>query len=375
MKVVIAIDSLKGSLTSMEAGNAIREGILRVKKDVEICVEPLADGGEGTAEALVEGYNGTYISANVTGPLGKKVVATYGYLESTNTAVIEMAQAAGITLVSENERNPMISTTFGVGELIKDGISRGCRNFIIGIGGSATNDGGLGMLKSLGFDFLDKNGVSIRCGAQDLAKVTRIDDKNVIDELHECTFKVACDVKNPLCSKDGATYVYGAQKGILPENMQTIDESMLNYARVTSDYVGVDYTNFPGAGAAGGIGFAFKSYLNADLIPGIELIMGAINLQEKVKGADVVITGEGRLDIQTSMGKAPIGVAKLAKKYGAKVIAFAGSVSNDAKKCNESGIDAYFPITRGAISLEEAMKFEIAYSNMADTVEQVFRLL
>ena len=319
MKVVIAIDSLKGSLSSMEAGMAIKDGILAAKPDAEVIVKPLADGGEGTTDALIEGMNGERIDLTVTGPMHTPVDAYYGYLKDTNTAVMEMASAAGITLVPDSEKNPLLATSYGVGEMINDAIQRGCRNFIIGIGGSVTNDGGIGMLKALGVRFLDENGEDAGEGGQALAKVARIDVSGMNPLLKECHIQVACDVNNPLCGENGSTYVYGPQKGVTEDMKKT--------------------------------------------------------LEEELSGADVVVTGEGRLDFQTAMGKAPVGVARLAKKYNAKVIAFAGSVTKEATACNKEGIDAFFPILRGVCTLAEAMDPVTARNNMTATVEQVFRLL
>ena len=359
MKVVIAIDSLKGSLSSMEAGTAIKDGILAAKPDAEVIVKPLADGGEGTTDALIEGMNGERIDLTVTGPMHTPVDAYYGYLKDTNTAVMEMASAAGITLVPDSEKNPLLATSYGVGEMINDAIQRGCRNFIIGIGGSVTNDGGIGMLKALGVRFLDENGEDAGEGGQALAKVARIDVSGI----------------NPLCGENGSTYVYGPQKGVTEDMKKTLDEAMAHFARVTSETLENDYMNTPGAGAAGGLGYAFLAYTGAALTPGIELILDAVGLEEELSGADVVVTGEGRLDFQTAMGKAPVGVARLAKKYNAKVIAFAGSVTKEATACNKEGIDAFFPILRSVCTLAEAMDPVAARNNMTATVEQVFRLL
>ncbi len=375
MKVVIAIDSLKGSLSSMEAGMAIKDGILAAKPDAEVIVKPLADGGEGTTDALIEGMNGERIDLTVTGPMHTPVDAYYGYLKDTNTAVMEMASAAGITLVPDSEKNPLLATSYGVGEMINDAIQRGCRNFIIGIGGSVTNDGGIGMLKALGVRFLDENGEDAGEGGQALAKVARIDVSGMNPLLKECHIQVACDVNNPLCGENGSTYVYGPQKGVTEDMKKTLDEAMAHFARVTSETLENDYMNTPGAGAAGGLGYAFLAYTGAALTPGIELILDAVGLEEELSGADVVVTGEGRLDFQTAMGKAPVGVAKLAKKYNAKVIAFAGSVTKEATACNKEGIDAFFPILRGVCTLAEAMDPVAARNNMTATVEQVFRLL
>ena len=375
MKVVIAIDSLKGSLSSMEAGMAIKDGILAAKPDAEVIVKPLADGGEGTTDALIEGMNGERIDLTVTGPMHIPVDAYYGYLKDTNTAVMEMASAAGITLVPDSEKNPLLATSYGVGEMINDAIQRGCRNFIIGIGGSVTNDGGIGMLKALGVRFLDENGEDAGEGGQALAKVARIDVSGMNPLLKECHIQVACDVNNPLCGENGSTYVYGPQKGVTEDMKKTLDEAMAHFARVTSETLENDYMNTPGAGAAGGLGYAFLAYTGAALTPGIELILDAVGLEEELSGADVVVTGEGRLDFQTAMGKAPVGVARLAKKYNAKVIAFAGSVTKEATACNKEGIDAFFPILRGVCTLAEAMDPVAARNNMTATVEQVFRLL
>lgn len=375
MKFVIAIDSLKGSLSSMEAGTAIKDGILAAKPDAEVIVKPLADGGEGTTDALIEGMNGERIDLTVTGPMHTPVDAYYGYLKDTNTAVMEMASAAGITLVPDSEKNPLLATSYGVGEMINDAIQRGCRNFIIGIGGSVTNDGGIGMLKALGVRFLDENGEDAGEGGQALAKVARIDVSGMNPLLKECHIQVACDVNNPLCGENGSTYVYGPQKGVTEDMKKTLDEAMAHFARVTSETLENDYMNTPGAGAAGGLGYAFLAYTGAALTPGIELILDAVGLEEELSGADVVVTGEGRLDFQTAMGKAPVGVARLAKKYNAKVIAFAGSVTKEATACNKEGIDAFFPILRSVCTLAEAMDPVAARNNMTATVEQVFRLL
>ena len=375
MKVVVAIDSLKGSLSSMEAGLAIKEGVLAAQPDAEVIVKPLADGGEGTTDALIEGMNGERIDLTVTGPMHTPVDAYYGYLRETNTAVMEMASAAGITLVPDKEKNPLLATSYGVGEMIIDAIQRGCRNFIIGIGGSITNDGGIGMLKALGVRFLDEKGEDAGEGGQALAKVACIDLSGLNPLLKECHIQVACDVNNPLCGESGSTYVYGPQKGVTEDMKKTLDEAMAHFARVTSESLENDYMNTPGAGAAGGLGFAFLAYVGATLTPGIELILDAVGLEEELSGADVVVTGEGRLDFQTAMGKAPVGVARLAKKYNAKVIAFAGSVTKEATACNKEGIDAFFPILRGVCTLAEAMDPVTARNNMTATVEQVFRLL
>lgn len=375
MKVVIAMDSFKGSLTSMEVGNAVKKGILSARPDTQVVVKPLADGGEGTTDALTEGLGGERISLTVHGPLGPLIRASYGWIAESKTAVMEMASASGITLLPDEKKDPMHASTYGVGEMIRDAIRRGCTDFIIGIGGSATNDGGIGMLKALGFTFSDSNGQDVGEGAQALAHVASIDVKHCLPELKTCRFRIACDVTNPLCGEQGATYVYGPQKGITENMCEELDQAMSHFAYVTVRTLGCDHRNTAGAGAAGGLGFAFLSYLNAQLTPGIDLVLNAIHLDEELKETDIVVTGEGRLDFQTAMGKAPIGVAKLAKKYHKKVLAFAGGVTPDARACNAAGIDAFFPIVRGVTTLEEAMDPVKAMENAADTAEQVFRLL
>lgn len=376
MKAVIAIDSLKGSLSSMEAGYAAAEGIRRVHgQDAEIIVRPLADGGEGTVEALVSGMNGIIQNVMVTGPLGTPVNCEYGIIESSHTAVIEMSGAAGITLVPDEKRNPLYTTTYGVGEVIKDAISKGCRRFIVGIGGSATNDGGIGMLQALGYGFLDKEGKQVPFGARGLEVLEEITDTYVLPELAECEFRVACDVTNILCGEEGCSAVFGPQKGATPSMIMQMDKWLEKYAALAEKKCTKINANQAGTGAAGGLGFAFLSFTNAVLESGIKIVLEETSLEKYMENADIVITGEGRLDGQTAMGKAPVGVARLAKKHNIPVTAFAGSVTKEAIACNQNGIDAFFPILRGVTTLEDAMKPENAKANMADTVEQVFRLL
>ena len=379
MKVVIAIDSLKGSLSSLEAGQAIQEGIQVVYPDAHVVVRPLADGGEGTVEALTIGMGGQLMQVNVTGPLGSPVPAEYGILEATparpKTAIIEMSAAAGITLVPDEKRNPMYTTTYGVGELIRDAIQHGCRHFIVGIGGSATNDGGIGMLQALGYDFLDKDGNPVSYGGIGLQSLSHISTENVLPELKECTFRIACDVTNPLCGPMGSSAIFGPQKGATPEMVKELDEALLHYAELSKETLEHADRFYPGTGAAGGMGFAFSTYTNAVLESGIKIVLDEIALEDVLKDADFVITGEGRLDSQTALGKAPIGVAHLAKKHGKKVLAFAGCLTPDAGVCNENGIDAFFPILRRVITVQEAMEKETARENMVRSVEQVFRLI
>lgn len=375
MKAVIAIDSLKGSLSSIEAGNAIAEGIRRANDQNLTVVRPLADGGEGTVDALVYAMNGEMQEITVTGPLGIPVHCTYGIIRDTKTAVLEMSGAAGITLVSDEKKNPLHTTTYGVGEIIKDAISKGCRRFIVGIGGSATNDGGVGMLQALGYGFLDKEGKQIPFGAKGLEMLDSITDNGILPELAKCQFKIACDVTNILCGKTGCSAVYGPQKGATPEMIRQMDQWLGAYASLAQQTYPKANPDQPGTGAAGGLGFAFLTFTNAVLESGIQIVLEETQLERYIKDADIVITGEGRLDGQTAMGKAPVGVARLAKKYGIPVIAFAGSVTKDASECNKNGIDAFFPILRSITTLAEAMEPEHAKNNLTDTAEQVFRLL
>ena len=374
MKTVIAMDSFKGSISSLEAGNAVSAGIRRVFSDADIIIKPVADGGEGTTEALVSGLNGRLCEAEVSDPLGRKIAAKYGVLPN-NTVVIEMASASGLTLLTENECDPTLTTTFGTGELILSAIRNGYRNFIIGIGGSATNDGGIGCLQALGFGMLDDNGRQVGFGAEGLSQLVEINDTNVIPELKDCSFKVACDVTNPLCGENGCSAVFAPQKGAKSEMIPIMDRYLRNFADLTKMYNATASPDTPGTGAAGGLGFALMYYLNAEFESGVDLIINETKLVDAIKEADVVITGEGCLDSQTAMGKAPIGIARIAKKYNKPVIAFGGAVKSGAELCNQNGIDAYFPILRTVSTLEQAMDKSNAYHNLADTAEQVFRTI
>lgn len=374
MKVVIAMDSFKGSLSSQKAGEAVKNGVLRVFTDANCVVSPIADGGEGTVDALTEGLGGKFVYANVNGPLGETVSAKYGIVNGS-TAVMEMSAAAGITLVPKEKKDPLYTTTFGVGQMIIHALDRGCRSFIMGIGGSATNDGGTGMLKALGFELLDEDGSPIENGAIGLSRLAKISDKNADPRLKDCKFSVACDVTNPLCGKTGCSAVFGPQKGATAQTIRQMDAWLESFAKLTKDLNQSSDAEYPGSGAAGGMGFAFRSYLGADLVKGIELVLRETRLEEQVKDADIVVCGEGRLDSQSVMGKAPVGVARLAKKYKKPVIAFSGCVTKDARVCNEHGIDAFFPILREVCTLDMAMDEENAYFNLSNTAEQVFRLV
>ena len=370
------MDSFKDSLSSIEAGTAVCSGILRVYPDAKIKVLPLADGGEGTVEALTLGMGGELQSVEVTGPLNEqKVTAQYGILRNKKTAIIEMAAAAGLTLLPSEKRNPLYTTTYGVGEILRDAINKGCRHFIIGIGGSATNDGGLGMLQALGWQMLDSVGEAVPHNAIGLERLAVIDDSTVLPALKECTFRIACDVTNPLLGQEGCSTVFGPQKGAPPNMIPIMDEWLQHYAELAKAKYPQANPQSPGAGAAGGLGFAFLTFTNAALESGINIVMKETQLEEQIAVADMVITGEGRLDGQSIMGKAPIGVAHLAKKHAKPVIAFSGCVTPEARLCNKHGIDAYFPILRQVSTLSQALEPKNAQQNMTDTVEQVFRLI
>ena len=375
MKAVIAIDSFKGSLDTLESGAAVADGIKAVYPEAEIVISPIADGGEGTVSAIVSATGGELCHTEVTGPLGDRMIAEYGIIHQSRTAVIEMSAAAGITLVPQEKRNPLYTTTRGVGELMLDAMERGCRHFIMGIGGSATNDGGVGMLSALGFEFLDENGENVAYGAVGLRAIRKIVLDNVDTRLAECDFRVACDVKNPLCGEYGCCRVYGPQKGADEKMISDMDSWLSDYAELTKSVIPDADKYFSGVGAAGGMGFALKYYLGASLTSGIKLVMETTGLEERINNADVVVTGEGRIDGQTAMGKAPVGVAELAKKYGKTVIAFAGAITEDSGECNKQGIDAFFPIVRTPCTLADAMNKENAYKNLKNTAEQVFRLI
>ena len=368
MKIIVAIDSLKGSLTSLEAGAAARRGIESVSNH-QVKVYPLADGGEGTCQAIIAGLGGGLKSVEVTNPLGGKVAAQFGEVLDKKLAVIEMANAAGLPLVPENKRNPLNTTTYGVGELIRIAIGDGCRDFVIGIGGSATNDCGLGMLTALGYEF---SGGGIY--GRDLEKITAIDDSNVLPELKECTFRIACDVTNPLTGANGCSAVYGPQKGATPEIVETMDAWIKSFGELSSDFLKLDKESVPGDGAAGGLGFAFRAYLRGELLPGVDLVLDALNIADDLKAADVLITGEGRLDSQTAQGKAPSGVAKLAKKLNPNIITIGlgGSVADIS---DDAGLDAAFAILREPMTLADAMQKEIASKNISETTAQIIRLI
>ncbi|MDE5876769.1 MAG: glycerate kinase [Muribaculaceae bacterium] len=371
---VIAADSFKGSLSSLDVGKAAERGIKAVLPSADVRIVPVADGGEGTVEAVVTGTKGQIITCEVRDPLGNSVKATYGI--SGNTAVIEMAAASGLPLVPSEKRNPWLTDTYGTGQLISDALKRGCRHFLIGLGGSATNDAGTGMLRALGFRFLDFDGCQVGNGGGEVGRIVSIDNSEIIPELAEATFTVACDVTNPLTGPDGASFIYGPQKGANPEMVVALDKGLAHFAEVTKEFCGKDFSTFPGAGAAGGLGFAFLAFLRGNLKAGIEMILDAVDFDEKIKYASLVITGEGRLDQQTCMGKTPHGVLQHAAAQRIPVIAIGGSVVPDAvPDLLKAGFTAVFPIVAGPVSLSEAMQPNIAFGNIERTVTQIIRTI
>ena len=373
MTVTCALDSFKGSLTSLQAGQAAAEGIRRVYPQAEIFVRPLADGGEGTMETLREGLGGEVRTVTVSGPRGGAVECPYLVLPG-GAAVVELAGAAGLTLLPPSERDPMHTTTYGVGQVLRAAMAEGCRRFLVGIGGSATNDGGAGMLMALGFDLLDENGDPIPLGAAGLEKLASVSDRHVPSELRACRFRVACDVDNLLCGPRGASAVFSPQKGADPAAAERLDTLLAHFARITRRTFPDADPDRPGAGAAGGAGFAFQACLGGELCPGVQLVLEETGLEGYIARSDVVITGEGRLDAQTAMGKAPAGAAALAKRYSLPVVALCGCLGEGARACRDIGIDAYFPILRRVTTPEEAMDPAAAAENLADTAEEVFRL-
>jgi len=380
-RIIIASDSFKGSLSSMEVAHAATQGIRSVFPDCEtVCIET-ADGGEGTAKALTSALGGATVSAEVSDPLGRTVTAEYGIIDEngTKTAVIGMSQASGLTLLSPDERNPFHTSTYGTGEMIIDAISRGCVRFMVGIGGSATNDGGTGMLEALGCRFMGKDGKSITglCGKK-LTDITCIDCTGMVPELKECSFVVACDVDTPFCGPEGAAAVFGPQKGATPEAIALLEEGMQNLNSIIKRDFGTDLSETEGAGAAGGLGGAFKVFLNARLQKGIDMVLDAADFDSIISGADLIITGEGKIDGQTSKGKVISGIVERASRQGIPVIAIAGIVDMDPKTIKDSGLAGAFPICgrpENESDLEYAMRPEVASRNISDTVAKALASL
>ena len=375
MKVVAAIDSFKGSMTSLEVAAAFEKGVKKVYKDAEFIKIPLADGGEGTVKALIDNLDGKMVNIKVKDPLMRDIDSFYGISGDGKTAVIEMAAASGLPLLSLDERNPLKATTFGTGELIKDALEKGCREFIIGIGGSATNDAGTGMLSALGYIFLDENGNELEPNGENLINIKSFKDDKVMKEVSEAKFLIACDVDNPFYGTNGAAHVYGKQKGATGDIIKILDDGMRNFSNVIEKIKKTDISNISGSGAAGGLGGAFTAFFNSELKPGIDIITEKIELENKINSSDYVITGEGRIDFQSAMGKTPSGVAKLAKKYGIPVIAIGGSVDDEIGNIYDCGITAAFSIIDSPMTLGEAMDTKNAQRLVEKTAEQIFRLI
>jgi glycerate kinase len=374
--ILIAPDSFKGCLSAGEVADAIEAGVLRGCPSAAVRKVPLADGGEGTVDALVAATAGRFVEATVTGPLGEPVSARYGLLGDGATAVIEMAAASGLPLVPAEQRKPLVTTTYGTGQLIRDALDRGCREVIIGVGGSATVDGGAGMAQALGFRLLDASGREIERGGGALKTLARIDaPTSVVPPEGECRFLVACDVLNPLLGEKGAARVYGPQKGATPEMVEQLEAGLAHLARVIRRDLGTDVTDLGGGGAAGGLGAGLVAFLRARIRPGVEVVIEACGLESKLTDANLVITAEGQIDAQTAFGKTAAGVAALAGKAGVPVIALAGAVTPDAAVLHEHGIAAMFSIADGPMTLQQAMQPGTARDLLSRAAEQLVRAL
>lgn len=375
MKIVVLIDSYKGSLSSLDAGNIVRDAILADNPDYNVIVKAIADGGEGTIEALESSYQFEVCKLNnLYNPLMEKISGKYLYSLDNNLALMEMSQTGGHSLISDR-LDPLNATTYGLGQMIENALNKGIKEFVIGIGGSSTSDGGIGMLQSLGAKFLDSNNNEISKGAVGIEGLEKIDLSNFDKRIYDSVFKIACDVDNPLFGKNGAAYVFSPQKGANPDQVKFIDTMLRKYHDKTLEVFNNSDADFPGAGAAGGLGYAFKNYMNAKLEVGIDLILEMIDVEKDIKDCDLVITGEGKMDFQTAMGKASVGVAKLAKKYNKKVIAISGSVENNAVNVHEKGIDAFFTIIDKVRTLDEAMNYEVARENLTRTTKEIFNVI
>ncbi|AZO96590.1 glycerate kinase [Halocella sp. SP3-1] len=372
MRVMIAPDSFKGSLTALEVANHIKKGILKVFPNAEVLKVPMADGGEGTVQSLVDATDGEIIVKDVTGPLGDKVAASFGILGNGKTAVIEMATASGLPLVPEDKADPSITTTYGTGELIKHALDQGIKELIIGIGGSATNDAGVGMAQALGASFRDEDGLEIGFGGGELDKIKEIDLSNLDKRIKEININVACDVTNPLYGPEGAAYIYGPQKGADQKMVELLDKNLRYFAEVVKKSLNIDLQSIPGAGAAGGLGAGLFAFLKAELKSGVDIVLEANKFEEKLSGVNLVITGEGKIDGQTVQGKTPVGVAKKAKEKNIPVIAVAGMVAESAEEVYQAGIDTCFSITQRPLTLEEAMNKSGEWLEMVS--EQIMRL-
>lgn len=372
MHVLIAVDSFKGSLSSQKAGEAITAGIQRVFPDATTEVITMADGGEGTVEAIVQAEAGKIQVIRATSPIGETVEAIIGQLPD-GTAVLEMASASGLPLVPKEKRNPLVTSTYGTGELIRKAMDWGAKQIVIGIGGSATNDGGAGMAQALGVKLLDREGHELEPGGEALARLERIDLSGLDPRLKETKVIVMCDVVNPLCGPRGASAVYGPQKGATPEMVKQLDQNLVHFAQKIKEQLGLDLADVPGAGAAGGLGAGLLAFTGAELKTGVEAILDTVGFDERLKHADVVITGEGRIDGQSVYGKVPMGVAKRAMKYGKPTLAIVGSIGPGSESLYEHGLSSILSIVNGPMTLEDSM--EKAYDLTVEAAERGFRIL
>ena len=369
--ILLAFDSFKGSLTSREVADAFEEGVRSVAPHYIINKVCLADGGEGTAEALVSTLHGEWVETEVLDPLMRPIRARYGVVDEGQTAVIEMASASGLTLLAEEGRNPLKTSTYGTGQLIADALKRGCRKLLIGIGGSATNDAGTGMLSALGFRFLDAEGISLAGCGESLERIATIDSSHILPELKTVDIRVACDVTNPFCGPQGAAYIFASRKGADRQMVEQLDRGMHHFAEVIREYNKVDVTNISGAGAAGGLGGAFSALLGARLCRGVELVLDALHFEELLTGCDLVVTGEGRIDRQTLMGKAPMGVLKAATHQDIPVIAIGGSIEQ-SPELEQSGFSSILSINEEGLPLHLAMRPDVARENVRRTGRKLF---
>lgn len=366
LNIVIASDSFKGSLSSAEVAEAAKAGILSVLPMAQVSGVAVADGGEGTADTLVRALGGRWIDCRVADPLGRMITARYGIVDTPDgpAALIDMASASGLPLLLKEERDVMHTTTRGTGDMIADAYRRECRKFVIGIGGSATCDGGMGMLQALGFRFLDADGHELPSGGGALQRLERIDDSEAMRDLTDCRFTIICDVTNPLCGPDGSAAVFGPQKGASSADVAELDRGLAHYATIVARDIGRDVAQTPGSGAAGGLGAAFLAFFNSELRPGVEAVLDLVGFDTIIKDADLVITGEGRIDAQTLFGKLPLGVGRRAAAAGVPVVAIAGMVE-DASVLLKGGFAGVFPILSRVASLEEAMSAPVARANVA----------
>ena len=356
MKIVVAPQAFKGSLSATEVGNSMIKGIENVIENSTNLLVPVADGGDGTLETLVESSQGKINSIKVTGPLGEQQNSAWGALGKNKTAIIEMARSSGLALVPINKLNPLISTTYGLGEVILDALDQGYRDFIIGIGGSATNDAGAGMAQALGAKLLDSNGNELPFGGESLSKLNSINIDGIDTRIKESNFAIACDVNNPLTGPEGASAIYGPQKGATPEMVNTLDQALTNFAKIVEKDLGIKINNVEGSGAAGGLGGGLIAFLNGKLRKGVDIVLDFVDIDKALINTNLVITGEGQLDFQTIYNKAPIGVAKRAKHLGIPVIAISGSLGENFSVVHEHGIDAASSIVSKPMTLEEASK-------------------